>query len=63
MTIVNRVEDNRFWRLRFEISKQLNDFTELFEANTVLEAVAPVYMKLLEDPMEIIREETLELLK
>ena len=60
MTIVNRVEDNRFWRLRFEISKQLNDFTELFESNTVLEAVDPVYMKLLEDPMEIIREETLE---
>ena len=60
MTIVNRVEDNRFWRLRFEISKQLNDFTEIFEANTVLEAVAPVYMKLLEDPMEIIREETLK---
>lgn len=59
ITIVNRVEDNRLWRLRYEISKQLNDFTELFEAKTVLEAVAPVYMKLLEDPMEIIREQTL----
>ena len=40
-----------------EICKQLNDFTQLLPAVTVLEFILPVYMTLLMDPYEVIRKQ------
>ena len=45
------------WRLRLEICKQLNDFTQLLPAVTVLESILPVYTTLLMDPYEVIRKQ------
>ena len=56
MGMVGRFEENRHWRLRFEFSRLLNEFTDLLEPEMVLEAITPVFMKLIQDPVEIIRE-------
>ena len=55
MGIVNRLKEPTLWRLRLEICNQLNDFTQLVSANTVLESILPVYLTLLTDPYEVIR--------
>lgn len=51
-------DENRSWRLRLQISLQLAELAQLVEPATVLEGITPVFMKLLEDPVEEIRERT-----
>ncbi|KAK8790803.1 hypothetical protein WA588_002550, partial [Blastocystis sp. NMH] len=56
--IVTSFDENRSWRLRLQISLQLAELAQLVEPATVLEGITPVFMKLLEDPVEEIREQT-----
>ena len=56
--IVNRLQETRQWRMRVEVVRQLPKLVRILPKGVVLDAIAPVFMTLLTDPVEIVRRET-----
>ena len=52
---LSQLKESRNWRLRLEISRQLTEFCELLIPKNVLEVLAPIYLDLIQDPVEIVR--------
>ena len=52
------LRETRQWRMRVEVVRQLPKLVGILPKVVVLEAVAPVFLTLLNDPVEIVRRET-----
>lgn len=46
------------WRIRYEIAKQLSILSQNYEAETLFRYILPISLKLANDPVSYIREET-----
>ena len=56
--IVESLREMRQWRMRVEVVRQLPKLVGILPKAVVLEAAAPVFLTLLNDPVEIVRRET-----
>lgn len=55
--MVDRLKETRQWRMRVEVVRQLPKMVKILPKGVVLETLAPVFMTLLTDSVEIVRRE------